>query len=338
MDLGLPDAETLHVTPANPTQAVRREPESAEDYITKHMACAPGITSEKWLAFLDELTNGDKEMAQGLQLWIGAAMIPGNAESKSHVFHGDGLTGKSTFLKTVLVACGDYAGSARASVFTSEKENHPAELLPFIDKRIVMLAELPRGSLRSDLLKVVSGGDSISVRGMRENPRTATPDAVLFFTCNELPSIRLVDQAIRRRLMIWPMDTQPRKVNTNLGRELVDDDNMPGVVAWIVDGMKEYIRITSRNESLPIPNAVKVATAEYFKEVDNIGQWRDAMIAETGETPSGELYASFYTWCDNQKRKPLSERAFYLWMGRNYERRHGMGGSLYNVSIKEVAA
>ena len=62
------------------------------------------------------------------------------------------------------------------------------------------------------------------------------------------------------------------------------------------------------------------------------------MIAETGETTSKELYDSFYTWCDNQKRKPLSERAFYLWMGRNYERRHGMGGSLYNVSIKEVAA
>ena len=60
---------------------------------------------------------------------------------------------------------GDYAGSARASVFTSEKDSHPAELLPFIDKRLVILPELSRGALRSDLLKTVTGGDSISVRG-----------------------------------------------------------------------------------------------------------------------------------------------------------------------------
>ena len=159
--VGLPDGETLHLTPANPDSAVRQEKEVAEDYLTKHMAAAPGAISIKWEQFLDELTNGDKEMVRGLQIWTGAAMMPGNAEAKSHVLFGDGLTGKSTFLKTILAACGDYAGSARASVFTSEKESHPAELLPFINKRIVILPELPRGALRSDLLKTVSGGDAI---------------------------------------------------------------------------------------------------------------------------------------------------------------------------------
>ena len=36
------------------------------------------------------------------------------------------------------------------------------------------------------------------------------------FSANELPSIRMVDNAIRRRLMIWPFDHQPAKVDAQL--------------------------------------------------------------------------------------------------------------------------
>ena len=335
--IGLPDGETLYLTPKNVIMPVYHEREEPNDHITKHMAAAPGVLSIQWLQFLDELTDGDKDMVAGLQVWVGASMMPGNAESKAHVLYGDGLTGKSTFLKTLLVAFGDYAGSARASVFTSDKESHPAELLPFIDKRMVTLPELPRGALRGDLIKTVTGGDSLSVRAMRENPRTATPDATLWFSANELPSIRMVDNAIKRRLLIWPFDTQPKQVNVNLGKELVDPDNIGGVVAWITEGIREYLRLQTANKPLPIPDAVKNATAEYFKEADNVGSWRDACLEDTGETTSGVLYQSFDGWCQGQKRKPLSERAFSLWMSRNYERRRGMKGSLYPVSIINAA-
>ena len=336
--IGLPDGETLHVTPAHPIQAVRQEREEPNDHITRHMAAAPGMISVKWEQFLDDLTNGDAEMQTALQVWCGAAMMPGNAEAKSHVLYGDGLTGKSTFLKTIMTACGDYAGSARASVFTSDKDSHPAELLPFIHKRIVVLPELPRGALRGDLIKTVTGGDSISVRAMRENPRTETPQATLFFSANELPSIWMVDNAIRRRLLIWPFDHQPKKVNVNLGKQLVDDDNIGGVVAWIVDGIKAYIRLQAKNEALPIPNAVAKATEEYFRTADNVGQWRDEVLADTGETDGPVLYQSFTAWCEGRKRKPLGERAFFLWMGRKYDKRHTMKGNLYPVSVRRVPA
>ena len=81
-------------------------------------------------------------LEDGLQTWFGLAMMSGNPHHKAHILFGDGNTGKSTFLKTVQAAMGDYAGSARASVFTSEKDSHPAELLPFIDQRLVILPEL----------------------------------------------------------------------------------------------------------------------------------------------------------------------------------------------------
>ena len=284
------------------------------------------------------MCGNDVDLETALQTWTAAAMMPGNVEHKTHVLFGDGNTGKSTYLKVIMTALGDYAGSARASVFVSERESHPAELLPFVDKRLVVLPELPRGALRSDLLKTVSGGDAISVRGMRENPRTATPMATLFFSCNELPSIRLVDTAIKRRLLIWPFDNKPAKLDVQLGSKLVSDAHLGGVTSWLVDGLKAYVKVLASGESMFIPDAVANATAEYFKEADNIGSWRDACVEESGETTSTILYNSFVTWCEGGKRKPVSERSFGLWMGRNYARIRSRNGSAYPVSLQEVKA
>ena len=97
--IGLPDAESLHVTPLNPEQAVRREPEVAEHYITRHLADAPGLISPIWASFVLDLADGDQEMADALQIWTAAALLKGNPEHKTHILYGDGATGKSTFLK-----------------------------------------------------------------------------------------------------------------------------------------------------------------------------------------------------------------------------------------------
>ena len=338
MSIGLPTGEQLYVTPTNPQYAVHQFQQEAYHYITKAMACEPRGRSGLWGQFLRETCGNDVDLEEGLQVWTAAAMLPGNVESKAHIAYGDGATGKSTFLRTIQAAMGDYAGTARASVFTSEKEFHPAELLPFVDKRLIVLPELPRGALRSDLLKVVSGGDSISVRGMRENPRAAKPTATLFFSANELPSIRLVDNALKRRLLIWPFDHKPAKVDVRLGGNLLQEEHLSAVVQWLVDGLKAYVRILASGAPMPIPAAVANATAEYFLEADNVGLWRDACLEESGETSSSILYDSFVTWCEGGKRKPVSERAFGLWMGRNYARIRTRDGSAYPVSIMEVTA
>ena len=332
--IGLPQCETLRITPSGPVVDVNVDGQVPTQYITRTLAGKPGAKSQLWETFVLDLTDGDQEMADALQVWTGAAMLVGNPEHRTHLLYGDGSTGKSTFLKVVQTALGDYAGTARASLFTSEKDSHPAELLPFIDKRLIILPELPKGALRSDILKTVTGGDSISVRGMRQNPRTETPTATLFFSCNELPSIRMVDEAIKRRLLVWPFDHKPDKIDVQLGHKLVNASNLPGVLAWLVDGLRQVLKLRASDTSLPIPAKVKKATEDYFDEVDHVGVWRDECLAETGESPSKELYDSFEVFCESNNRKPLAERSFYLWMSRHYEKRRGMKGSLYPVTIK----
>ena len=327
--IGLPDARALYITPTH-KRPVNTIDQYATDYMTQSMASGPGKTCDLWLGFIKDLTGGDGDLAEGLQVWAASAMLPGNVQHKAHILYGDGGTGKSVFLKVIQAALGDYAGSARASVFVNEGRDHPAELLPFIHKRLVVLPELPRGALRSDLLKVVTGGDSISVRGMRQNPRTETPAATLWFSCNELPSIRMVDNALRRRLMIWPFDNKPAQPDVTLTDKLTAPENLGGVVAWLVDGLKVVVK----GEPLTIPAAVLQATESYLNEADTLRQWADACTAPDGETKASDLYHSYVGWCEPLKRQPLSDRSFYHWLSRNYEPRHTRQGSYYPLIIE----
>ena len=247
--IGLPRCETLRITPTGPVIAVNVDGQTPNQFITRTLAGRPGPKSPLWESFVLEITDGDQEMADALQIWTASAMLVGNPEHRTHILYGDGATGKSTFLKVVQTAMGDYAGTARASLFTSEKDSHPAELLPFINRRLVVLPELPRGALRSDILKAVTGGDSISVREMRMNPRTEIPTATLFFSANELPSIRMVDEAIKRRLLVWPFDKKPDKIDVQLGHKLVNASNLPGVLTWLMDGLRQRAQVTRQRHA-----------------------------------------------------------------------------------------
>ena len=332
--IGLPRCETLHITPKGKVIGVNVDGQLPTQYITRTLAAKPGEKSELWESFVLDACDGDKEMVDALQVWTASAMLVGNPEHRTHILYGDGATGKSTFLKVVQTAMGDYAGTARASLFTSEKDSHPAELLPFVNRRMVILPELPKGALRSDILKAVTGGDSISVREMRRNPRTETPQATLFFSCNELPSIEMVDEAIKRRLLVWPFDKKPDVIDVQLGHKLVLPTNMAGVVTWLCDGLRQVLKLRANDTPLPIPAKVRNTTEDYFDEVDQIGVWRDACLAETGEAPSKQLYDSYKGYCKYNNRDPLSDRSFYLWMSRNYEKRRVRTGSLYPVMVK----
>ena len=332
--IGLPRCESLRVTPTGPIVSVNVDGQVPTDYITRTLAAKPGTKSPLWESFLLEACDNDQDMVDALQVWTGSAMLIGNPGHRTHILYGDGATGKSTFLKVVQTAMGDYAGTARASLFVSEKDMHTAELLPFVNKRLVTLPELPAGALRSDLLKAVSSGDSISVREMYRNPRTETPQATLFFSTNQLPSIEMVDEAIRRRLMIWPFDKKPDKLDVQLTHKLVSPSNLPGVVTWLCDGLRLVLKLRASETPFPVPVKVRNATEEYFDEVDHVMVWRDECLAETGETSCKELYAAFKLYSEENSRKPLAERSFYLWMTRHYDKRRAAKGVFYPVMVK----
>ena len=226
-----------------------------------------------WHSFLDDVTGGDEHMAEGLQVSIGASLYGGNRDHRLNVVCGDGGTGKSVFLNTIAKALGDYAGAMPASVLASKGNDHPTGLAGIVDKRFVVVPEVSGGMWKEETLKTISGGDAIPVRYMRQDFFVVKPECTLWVSTNQPPALRMVDDAIKRRLRIWPFTHKPEEVDPRLGEKLQEPAMMGNVLQWALEGAEMYARLEGE---LPDCDAVEEATSDYFSDVDTIAAWLES--------------------------------------------------------------
>ena len=73
------------------------------------------------------MTGGDADMAEGLQISVGASLFGGNRDHRLNVVCGDGGTGKTVFLNAIARALGGYAGAMPPSVLASKGNDHPTD-------------------------------------------------------------------------------------------------------------------------------------------------------------------------------------------------------------------
>jgi phage/plasmid-associated DNA primase len=111
------------------------------------------------------------------------------------------------------------------------------------------------------LLKVLSGGDTVSAAGMRENARQIKPTWKLFLTTNEQP-VFPADAAFRGRVHLVPFradfsEAPETTIDATLRSEL------PGILAELIALCPSVIR-----DGLRPPAAVRLSTDELFAELD----------------------------------------------------------------------
>jgi putative DNA primase/helicase len=102
-----------------------------EDYITKQ--AGTGLKADcqipLWLAFLDKITAGDKQLQAYLQRMAGYCLTGHTTEHVLFFFYGTGANGKGVFLNTLTAMWGDYATVAPMEMFIeTHGDRHPTEL------------------------------------------------------------------------------------------------------------------------------------------------------------------------------------------------------------------
>jgi putative DNA primase/helicase len=283
------------------------------DYITKKTACrcAPlGTPHPLWTKFLDRATNHDTELQSFLQRWSGYCCTGFTSE---HVFvftYGTGANGKSTFINTIRGILGDYTTIADMSTFlASNSERHPTDLAKLRGARLVVAIETQKGRRWDETkIKALTGGDKITARFMRQDFFDFTPTFKLMVSGNHKPRLTSVDEAIRRRLLLVPFTVQIPMAERD--KDLADKlkAEWPAILRWMIDGCLEWQRI-----GLAPPKIVLDATEDYFAEQDTLQQWLDDCTEDGGEfafTRTGNLFASWKTWCEAHNLKPGSEQGF----------------------------
>jgi putative DNA primase/helicase len=284
-------------------------PHERRDHITKITEVGPGGDCPIWLGFLREIFNGDEELVAFVQRVLGYALTGLTREHALFFLYGTGGNGKGVFLNTFHGILGDYSTIAPMETFTvSNNERHPTELAMLRGARLVAAQETEDGQRWAEAkIKALTGGDPISARFMRQDFFTFVPLFKLLIAGNTKPSLRNVDDAIRRRFNLIPfvVTIPPDKRDPDLAEKLKAE--WSGILAWAVEGCLEWQRI-----GLSPPPAVLNATQDYLAGEDAIGRF----IAECCELEPGadeELKALYAAWEPYRTRSgepAISEKAF----------------------------
>ncbi len=270
------------------------------DGITRLAAVGPATgRPERWLAFLDEVMGGDRELVAFLQRAAGYSLTGDTSEHRLLFPYGGGANGKSTFLETLFRVWGDYATRIPAvSLLNSQVERHPTDIAGLRGARMVMGSELPKGKTWDEsAIKDLTGGDTIKARLMRQDFFDFRPQFTLWIAGNTLPSFKGVDEALRRRVVLVPfaVTIPAERRDLDLPRKL--DAEAGQILAWAVEGALEWQR-----RGLAVPGSVADASREYLDGEDTLGQF---LADETVEEPAAfvataDLYQRFRQWMDGQ--------------------------------------
>jgi putative DNA primase/helicase len=284
-------------------------PHRAEDYITKITAVSPLGDCPRFLAFLDRITGSDSELIAYLQRVLGYGLTGLTREHALFFGYGAGANGKSALLSTVAGILGDYHQTAPIETFTvTNGDRHPTDIAMLRGARLVTASETEEGRRWAESrIKQLTGGDMIAARFMRQDFFSFLPAFKLFIVGNNKPSLRSVDEAIRRRFQLIPFGvTIP--VDERDG-ELVDKLNpeWPGILQWMIEGALEW-----QTEGLRPPQAVLEATEAYLSAEDAIAAWIDDRCERDVEAweSSAALFASWTAWATAAGEPVGSQKRF----------------------------
>jgi putative DNA primase/helicase len=291
-------------------EAVR--PTCPEDYCTKTTAVAPYSGCQLWKTFLRRITGGSEELIDYLQRILGYSLTGITQEHALFFAYGTGANGKGVLMNTVAGILAEYHKTAPIETFiASNSDRHPTDLARLRGARLVTASETEEGRAWAEAkIKALTGGDSIAARFMRQDFFEFTPSFKLLIAGNHMPSLRSVDEAIRRRLHLIPFSvTIPSGERDPLLSEKLRGE-WPGILAWMIEGCRKW-----QSMGLQVPEVVRSATKSYFDTEDAVGIWiddccdRDPQAKET----SAALWASWSVWAKKEgeaegTRKSLSQK------------------------------
>jgi putative DNA primase/helicase len=305
----------------------------------------PDVRSERWEQFLDRVFCGNVDLIAFVQRLLGYCLSGVVSEHIVPVLTGSGANGKSTLVGLVQDLLGEHAISApEGLVISRSHEPHPERLAFLRGRRLVVSAELEReAALAEALVKMLSGGDTISARELYGRRFNFVPTHKLLIVSNHRPKVRGTDHALWRRLRVVPFGAviAPGEQDPTLRRRLLSDDG-PAVLSWLVRGTVAWHR-----DGLGSAAAVEAATSAYRQAEDVLARWIDECTEamDQGErTKVGDLWESWRAWAEVAREAPGRKQDFSAALeehGVELEKRQGIRlarGIRVSVGSSEVSS
>ncbi len=316
-------------------------PHRRDDMLTLTTGVIPDDLGDDrmWRKFLADITLEDEELEGYLQRLVGYCLT---ADVRDHIlvfFHGGGANGKSTFLDLLLYIMGSYARQIPTETLMEARgDRHPTEIANLMGVRLAVSSEVEEGQHWAESrIKALTGDAVLTGRYMRQDFFEFKRTHKLIVAGNHKPSIRIVDDAMRRRVHLVPFRAKFMGDRADPTMPMKLRAEAPAVLAWAIRGCSEW-----QAGSLSPPTCVLSATKDYLDSMDTLGLWLDECCDTsdpTVETRSSTLYGSFSAWKEGRgEHAPSNVRFSALLESRHAKERRGGNVWFRGLRLRESGA
>ncbi len=270
------------------------------DLIMKSVSAEPSKEPcPRWARFVEEITDGDKELASYLQRAAGSWLTASSKDHTLTVWHGSGGNGKGTFISVVQQLLGPYSTTIPIDSLVAKKSGDVdlGGVAMLCGARLAVAQEGENSRrFNAGLLKTLTGGDRLTGRVLYENKFEFKPSHKLVILTNNKPRVD-IDGGIRRRLHLVPFTRSFEAVkNVNLREELLEEAG--SILQWMIDGCLAWQR-----DGLSAPSSVSNYTSEYFEEADDLKNWieQNCVRDPRAWTAASDLFMDWRGFCQETR-------------------------------------
>ncbi|QXE28564.1 DNA primase family protein [Microbacterium paraoxydans] len=290
-----------------------------EDRLTEHnemlgaltklpIAYDPIAIPHTFLEWLQQVLGEDPELHRHMWEVLGYLLMTGNPLQKIFLLYGEGGNGKGTMLRVIryLLGRANYSSISMHQLVddrfaTSGLYGKTANISGDLSSRFLSDPQI---------LKEITGGDSISASRKFGHSFEFVPYAVPIFASNEF--FRTSDNSIgwRRR---WEVIDFVQKVDGSgpFDEQLLFDD-APGIFRYAMEGLR---RLMQRGKFAP-PQAAQEATTRLHDAADPLMLWLDedeaVFLGPEHMSPTADVYRKYSGWCRRNGYSPLASGPFGL--------------------------
>lgn len=300
---------------------------------------ADGGEPKLWLKFLDDVTNGNKDLQKYIQKSVGYSLTGSNREQCAYFLYGMGNNGKSTFLDTISNLLGTYAANVQPETIMTKKWGDSSALSDIArlkSTRFVACEEPTEGvRLNEGLLKQLTGGSKVTCRFLYGDEFEYTPEFKIWMATNHKPVVRGTDIGIWWRIKLIPFEVNipAEKVIKDLKYKLRKE--FPQILKWAIDGCRMWIE-----EGLDEPECVKNATKEYKQEMDLLAGFLEQCVeidyAYAEITPAKYLFRAYCQWAKDNNEYEMSSKRFFTEITKKLPDKGRNGKGIYYKYVKLV--
>jgi putative DNA primase/helicase len=263
---------------------------------------------EAWLRFLGQVWPDDARSIAALQEFFGYVLSGRTDLHKIALIVGPTRSGKGTIARVLaaLIGRGNAAGPTLASLGTN------FGLAPLLGKPLAVVsdARLGRGNTHQvvERLLSISGEDMLTVDRKYRDPWTGKLPARFLILSNELPRLGDASAAIANRFLVLTMrESFLGRENTGLTNELLAE--LPGVLAWSLDGLDRLTRVgiftkpRASDDAIIALQDLASPVAAFVRDLCDIRDRTAAVVID-------DLFNRWKVWCEDNGHRAGSVQTF----------------------------